>query len=124
MLTDATIEPDLSSILETVNRVQEDPRQTLLFSATMVADYTKLFTKEQIFGKRHPVIKEIGTQEKTDGQFKMTVANLEQKFCLVPSNVKEAHLVYVLSQTKLKKNQQLIVFTSTCRNCHFLAMLL
>jgi ATP-dependent RNA helicase DDX49/DBP8 len=54
----------------------------------------------------------------------MTVSNLEQKFCLIPANVKEAYLVYVLNSTKLKKNQQLIVFTSTCRNCHFLAMLL
>jgi len=54
----------------------------------------------------------------------MTVANLEQKFALVPANIKEASLVHVLNQTKLKTNQQMIVFTSTCRNCHFLAMLL
>lgn len=54
----------------------------------------------------------------------MTVANLEQKFVLVPSNIKEATLLHVLNSTKLKKNQQMIVFTSTCRNCHFLAMLL
>lgn len=70
----------------------------------MIANYTKLYTKEQIFGKDPPAIVEIGTQEDTDGQFKMTVSNLEQKFCLVPSNVKEANLVYVLNQTKLKKN--------------------
>ena len=61
MLTDPTIEPDLSSILDSINDVQEDPRQTMLFSATMVANYTKLFTKEQIFGKSAPQIKEIGT---------------------------------------------------------------
>ena len=54
----------------------------------------------------------------------MTVNNLDQKFALIPANVKEAYLVHVLNTTKLKKNQQLIVFTSTCRNCHFLAMLL
>jgi hypothetical protein len=35
----------------------------------------------------------------------MTVANLEQKFCLVPANIKEATLIYVLNSTKLKNNQ-------------------
>ena len=49
---------------------------------------------------------------------------MQQEFCLIPQNIKEATLIYLLNQTKLKKNQQLIVFTSTCRNCHFLAMLM
>lgn len=38
--------------------------------------------------------------------------------------MKEAYLVRVLKTTKLKDNQQFVVFTSTCRNCHFLAMFL
>jgi superfamily II DNA/RNA helicase len=57
-------------------------------------------------------------------EFKGTVAGLEQKFCIVPDKVKEAHLVYFLNQVKLKSTQQVIVFTSTCRNCHFIALLL
>lgn len=90
----------------------------------MVSDYTRLFTKAQIFGSTPAEVVEIGTQENTDSQFKMTVSGLEQKFALFPANIKEAMLVHVLNETKLKTNQQLIVFTSTCRNCHFLAMLL
>lgn len=54
----------------------------------------------------------------------MTVAGLEQKFSLIPENVKEAYLVHVLKLSKLKKHQQCIIFTSTCKNCHFLAQLL
>ena len=54
----------------------------------------------------------------------MTVSGLDQKFSLVPDNVKEAYLVYIIKQAKLKKHQQCIIFTSTCKNCHFLAMLL
>jgi superfamily II DNA/RNA helicase len=54
MLTDPTIEPALAYILDAVNARQEDKRQTFLFSATMVADYSRLFSKEQIFGKFLP----------------------------------------------------------------------
>ena len=43
---------------------------------------------------------------------------------LIPQNVKEANLIYILKNLKLKKNQQCIIFTSTCKNCHFLALLL
>ena len=43
---------------------------------------------------------------------------------LVPQTLKEAYLIHTLKTTLLKKNQQVIVFTSTCRNCHFLALLL
>jgi len=54
----------------------------------------------------------------------MTVQNLEQKLVFIPEKVKEAHLVHILRQFKLKKQQQCIIFTSTCKNCHFLALLL
>lgn len=93
----------------------------------MVTNYTDLYSPETIFGKHHKAsdLVSIGTlQQQSDSEFKMTVANLEQRFCLVPDKVKEAHLVYFLNQVKLKGNQQVIIFTSTCRNCHFIAMLL
>ena len=55
----------------------------------------------------------------------MTVKGLKQEFVLVPQNVKEAYFVHLVKSLKLKKkNQQMIVFTSTCKNCHFLALLL
>jgi hypothetical protein len=47
----------------------------------MVANYTKLYEKDHIFGKFYTKddfnVCEIGTQEKSDEQFKMTVSNLE-----------------------------------------------
>lgn len=54
----------------------------------------------------------------------MTVQGLTQKFALSPQNVKEAYLIQILKEHRLKKNQQCIIFTSTCKNCHFLALLL
>lgn len=49
---------------------------------------------------------------------------MDQKFSLVPEKVKEAYLVHILREASLKKQQQCIIFTSTCKNCHFLAQLL
>lgn len=79
----------------------------------MAKNYTKLYSHEKIFGKfagdAKFCLKEFGydTEEhiEDDLTFKRTVANLEQKFTLVPSNVKEAHLIHVLGTKKLKKNQ-------------------
>lgn len=44
MLTDPTLKDDLGHILTSINEIQEEKRQTLLFSATMVANYTELFS--------------------------------------------------------------------------------
>ena len=43
---------------------------------------------------------------------------------LVPNNLKEAYLIQTLKTVKLKETHQIIIFVSTCRKCHFLAMLL
>ena len=108
MLTDPTIEEHMTQILAALERRQEHRRQTLLFSATMAKRYTQLYTKEQIFGKFIKEddfdIVEIGNSDEADSSFKMTVANLEQKFALVPANVKEAYLIATLNATKLKKS--------------------
>jgi ATP-dependent RNA helicase DDX49/DBP8 len=99
----------------------------------MAKNFESLFPKSLVFGKFLEAvdkkdndydIEQIGNTEEADEQFKRTVASLDQKFCLVPSNLKEAFLVQMLKTIKLKENQQVIVFTSTCRNCHFLALLL
>jgi ATP-dependent RNA helicase DDX49/DBP8 len=92
----------------------------------MVKDYDKLLSKELIYGslEKSKGIVEIGNTKEADEEFQMTVSGLDQKFSLVPDNVKEAYLVYIIKQAKLRKQQQCIIFTSTCKNCHFLAMLL
>ena len=47
MLIDETFKPHLEAIL----KVLPKKRQTLLFSATMVTEYDKNFSKELIFGE-------------------------------------------------------------------------
>ena len=85
------------------------------------------YSREQIFGKFLTADDkeiEVGSEEDAETQFTRTVEGLDQKFILVPEVVKHSYLNYILSITKLKKNQQVVVFTSTCRSCHSLAMLL
>ena len=96
----------------------------------MAKNFESLFPKELVFGKFLPEtaedfdIVQVGNTEQADEQFKKTAHNLTQQFALVPQKIKEACLVHVLKTAKVKTNQQFIVFTSTCRNCHFLAMFL
>lgn len=96
----------------------------------MARNFESLFPKELVFGKfledcgDNLDIVEVGNSETADSQFKKTVENLTQDLALVPQNLKEAYLVQVLKTTLLKESQQIIVFTSTCRNCHFLALFL
>ena len=51
MLTDATIQDDVTSVLETLAGIQDQRRQTFLFSATMARNYESLFSRELVFGK-------------------------------------------------------------------------
>lgn len=69
----------------------------------MVEDYDKLFSKELIYGNKDSKVIEIGNTKEADQEFQKTVQGLDQKFTLVPDNVKEAYLVHVLKEIKLKK---------------------
>lgn len=51
MLTDPTIQEDLTYILNAIKEVQETRRQTFLYSATMARNFESLFSKELVFGK-------------------------------------------------------------------------
>jgi ATP-dependent RNA helicase DDX49/DBP8 len=120
ILTEESFKPELEVILNALPK----QRQTMLFSATMVSDYDQMLSKEQIYGSKSASIVEVGNTKEADEQFQLTVRGLDQRLSLVPDNVKEAYLVHVVTEAKLKKQQQCIIFTSTCKNCHFLAMLL
>lgn len=126
LLTDESFQKDLAHITSKLVPAEKSDRQTFLFSATMAPDYDRFISKDVLFGKGHDENNVItcGIQTETDQTFTMTVKGLNQQFILVPQNVKEAHLIYILKTHKLRKNQQCIIFTSTCKNCHFLAMLL
>jgi hypothetical protein len=69
----------------------------------MVKDYDSMLGKELIFGSIAKPIVEIGNTREADEEFQMTVSGLDQKFSLVPENVKEAYLVHILKEAKLKK---------------------
>jgi len=107
-------------------------RQTFLFSATMASDYDRYLSKEILFGKpcnnEHVMYcgncSDKDTEADTDINFTKTVAGLAQKFALVPQNIKESYLIYILKAKKLKKNQQCIIFAQTCKSCHFIALLM
>ena len=81
MLTDPTIQEDLTCILNTLEESQEERRQTFLYSATMAKNFESLFPKELVFGKFIAEsldfdIVEVGNTEQADEQFKKTVHNL------------------------------------------------
>ena len=69
----------------------------------MVEDYDKLLSKELIYGNKDSKVIEIGNTKEANQEFQKTVQGLDQKFTLVPDNVKEAYLVHVLKEIKLKK---------------------
>ena len=51
----------------------------------------------------------------------VTVTELDQRYLLIPANVKDAHLVHILSKYQLDNpNSSIIVFVQTCKLVHFL----
>ncbi|XP_015882044.2 DEAD-box ATP-dependent RNA helicase 36 [Ziziphus jujuba] len=88
-------------------------RQTLLFSATMTSDLQTLL--ELSANKAY-------FYEAYEG-FK-TVDTLKQQFILTPENVKDVYLVYLLSKLEDMGIRSAIIFVSTCRDCHYLSLLL
>ena len=51
-----------------------------------------------------------------------TVERLDQRYVLVPNRVRECYMAYIVA--KLCEEGPIIVFTSTCRACHMVHMLL
>ena len=51
-----------------------------------------------------------------------TVEKLDQRYLLIPANVRDCYLVHILREDCLEKT--VIVFTHTCRNCQVLANML
>lgn len=120
LIGEETMRPDLKEILEALPKV----RQTFLFSATMMQNYEDKLPKALIFGDDKCEVIELGNSQAANEEFQMTVQRLDQNLVFIPENVKEAYLIFILKLHALKKQQQCIIFTSTCKNCHFLYMLL
>ena len=71
----------------------------------MVKNIDKNFDKKLIFGDNKRELVEIGNTEAANEEFQLTVKNLDQKLVFIPENVKEAYLIYILKNHKLKKQQ-------------------
>lgn len=75
MLTDESFKGHLNIIFQALPK----QRQTLMFSATMVKDYDKFITKEDIFGTKEASesVIECSNTADADETFQMTVRNLD-----------------------------------------------
>ncbi|NXC33352.1 DDX49 helicase, partial [Campylorhamphus procurvoides] len=101
---------DLELILENVPA----RRQTLLFSATLTATLSQL----RGLAANRPFFWEAEAEVRT-------VAELDQRYLLVPEALKDAHLVHLV-QTFQDEHQDwaIIIFTKTCKDCQVLNMML
>lgn len=88
-------------------------RQTLLFSATMTSNLQSLL--EVSANKAYFYEAYEGFQ---------TVDTLKQQYVFIPKNVKDVYLLHVLSRMEDMEIRSAIIFVSTCRSCHLLALLM
>lgn len=109
-LLDVGFEAEMGALL----RLLPAKRQTLLFSATMTSNLRAL--EELSLG---------------EGLFRyaayaglQTVATLRQEYIFVPANIKELYLCHLMENREAMGVRSAIVFTSTCRSCHMLSLLL
>ncbi|XP_033634384.1 probable ATP-dependent RNA helicase DDX49 [Asterias rubens] len=102
--------PDLEVIFDAIPA----KRQTLLFSATITDTMKELrkvsMNKPYYWISKAPVA---------------TVDELDQRYSLVPAQVKDAYLMQIVHDFCTEKDEQsIIIFTSTCKYCHSLAIML
>ncbi|CAL9100468.1 unnamed protein product [Musa acuminata var. zebrina] len=110
---DRVLDVGFEGELQVIFKCLPKSRQTLLFSATMTDELRALLEISQNRSYFY---------EAYEG-FK-TVDSLEQKFIFIPKNVKDLYLFHILSNLEEKNIRSVIVFVSTCRNCHLLSLLL
>ncbi|XP_037067757.1 probable ATP-dependent RNA helicase DDX49 isoform X3 [Peromyscus leucopus] len=105
---------DFTADLETILASVPARRQTLLFSATLtdtLKELQGLATNQPFFWEAQAPVR--------------TVEQLDQHYLLVPEKVKDAYLVHLVQtfQDQLE-DCSIIIFTSTCRTCQILCMML
>ncbi|KAJ6749458.1 hypothetical protein OIU85_000131 [Salix viminalis] len=107
---DRLLSMDFEKSLDEILKAIPKNRRTYLFSATMTNKVKKL----QRACLRNPV--------KIEAAFKYsTVDTLEQGFYFMPATLKDCYLVYLLST---KTGATSMIFTRTCRETDFLALVL
>jgi len=105
-LLEKSFEKDLEVIFGNIS----EKRQTLIFSATLTDTINQLqTTSKNLFTYR--------VESDT-----ATVSQLDQRYLLIPSLVKDAYLIHLLRN--FIDTKSVIIFTHTCRSCQVLAYLL
>jgi ATP-dependent RNA helicase DDX49/DBP8 len=108
---DRLLEKSFEKDLEVIFDKLPEKRQTLIFSATLTDTINELkgITKRKLFSYE--------AQSNT-----ATVSELDERFLLIPSMVKDSYLVHLIQN--FIENKSVIIFTHTCRSCQVLAFLL
>eukprot|EP00057_Strongylocentrotus_purpuratus_P030475 XP_781784.3 PREDICTED: probable ATP-dependent RNA helicase DDX49 [Strongylocentrotus purpuratus] len=111
---DRLLEGNFGPDLEVIFDFLPAKRQTLLFSATITDTMKELqkmsMDKPFSWHSKAPVA---------------TVEQLDQRYVLMPAQVKDAYLMYIISEfTEKNRDHSLIIFTSTCKYCHVLSIML
>ncbi|KAM7309294.1 putative ATP-dependent RNA helicase DDX49 [Ixodes scapularis] len=100
--------------LKTIFSALPKSRQTLLFSATITKTLEELRSVAMTDPFFYTAPAEVATVEE-----------LDQRYVLTPSHVRDAYLVHVLQRflNSVPKGS-VVIFTSTCKNCQVLSMAL
>ncbi|XP_072166729.1 probable ATP-dependent RNA helicase DDX49 [Diadema setosum] len=111
---DRLLEGNFGPDLEVIFDFLPAKRQTLLFSATITDTMKELqkmsMNKPFFWHSKAP---------------QATVEQLDQRYVLMPAQVKDAYLMYVVNEfTEKHKDHSVIIFTSTCKYCHVLSIML
>ncbi|TNM87772.1 hypothetical protein fugu_005993 [Takifugu bimaculatus] len=105
---------DFTKDLETILTAVPAKRQTLLFSATLTDTLQEL--------KHIAMNKPFFWESKSETR---TVEELDQRYILTPEKVKDAYLVHLIQTfTDQHDDWSIIIFTSTCKDCQILTMML
>ena len=111
---DRLFDNSMASNISTIMSRAPKNRQTLLYSATL----TPVIEKVLKFAKNEPF------QWSSDDSV-ATVATLNQKMILVPPTAKDTYLVHLIkTELERKAESQIIVFTSSCKHCQTMSLLL
>jgi ATP-dependent RNA helicase DDX49/DBP8 len=108
-LLEPCFENDLSVILDSL----PSKRQTLIFSATL----TDCLLRLRNLATGGPFF----WQDNSDVA---TVETLDQRYILMPAQIKDCYLIALLEQIHDVDKKTLIIFTDTCRNCQVYGSLL
>lgn len=111
---DRLLEGHFNEQLKTIFSALPKSRQTLLFSATITKTLEELRSVAMTDPFFYTAPAEVATVEE-----------LDQRYVLTPSHVRDAYLVHVLQRflNSVPKGS-VVIFTSTCKNCQVLSMAL